>query len=111
VFTDPIVVTGILTNEEIAIRSSVGFFLFAPDGADDRLLEEAGFEVAHKLDRTGNMARLADGWRRARDSRAAELRRIEGDPTFEGQQRFLEVAARLAAARRLSRFAFDAVRR
>lgn len=30
VFTDPIVVSGPLTNEEIAIRSSIGFFLFVP---------------------------------------------------------------------------------
>lgn len=30
--------------------------------------------------------------------------------TFEGQQRFFEVAARLAAERRLSRFAFHARR-
>ncbi len=111
VFTDPIVVTGILTNEEIAIRSSVGFFLFAPAGADDELLEKAGFEVVQRLDRTDNMARIADRWRCARDSREAELRRIEGDATFDGQQRFFEVAAQLAKERRLSRFAFHGVRR
>lgn len=46
----------------------------------------------------------------AREHHEADLRRIEGDETFEGQQRFLEVAARLAAERRLSRFAFRAVR-
>jgi len=46
----------------------------------------------------------------ARQRREVDLRRIEGDETFEGQQRFLEVAARLAAERRLSRFAFRAVR-
>jgi SAM-dependent methyltransferase len=111
VFTDPIVVTGILTSEEIATRSSVGFFLFSPVGADDRLLEEVGFEVVQRLDRTDNMARVADRWRRARDSRQADLRRIEGHETFEGQQRFFAVAAQLATERRLSRFAFRAVRR
>jgi len=110
VFTDPIVVTGILTSEEIAQRSSVGFFLFAPEGADERLLEEAGLAVARKLDRTDNMARIADRWRGARQACEAELRRIEGDATFEGQQRFFEVAARLAAERRLSRLAFFCVR-
>lgn len=43
VFTDPIVVTGPLTNEEIAVRASIGFFLFVPEGVDDLMLEQAGF--------------------------------------------------------------------
>jgi len=110
VFTDPIVVTGPLTNEEIAIRSSIGFFLFVPVGWDDRLLKDAGLELRASLDRTENMARLAGGWHSAREARSTELRGIEGDATFEGQQRFLEVTALLAVERRLSRFAFLAVR-
>ena len=110
VFTDPVVVTGPLTGEEIAIRSSIGFFLFVPPGADERFLETAGFHVAEIVDRTPNMATSAQRRRLARQRREVDLRRIEGDETFEGQQRFLEVAARLAAERRLSRFAFRAVR-
>ena len=110
VFTDPIVVTGPLTNEEIAIRSSVGFFLFVAPDTDAKLLKETGFEIAQQLDRTENMARMADRWRSAREARARELRKVEGDATFEGQQRFFEVAARVAAERRLSRFAYHAVR-
>ncbi len=110
VFTDPIVVTGALSNEEIAVRTSIGFFLFVPPGLDERLLAAAGFELVAKDDRTENMARNAERWRAAREERADELRRIEGNATFEGQQRFFEVAARLAAQRRLSRFAFCAQR-
>ena len=108
VFTDPIVVTGPLSNEEIAVRSSIGFFLFVPPGLDEALLERVGFELMAKADRTENMARMAERWRAAREQQADELRRIEGDETFEGQQRFFEVAARLANERRLSRFAFCA---
>lgn len=110
VFTDPIVVTGPLTGEEIAIRSSIGFFLFVPPGADERFLETAGFQVTEIVDRTPNMAMSAQRRMLARQQHEADLRRVEGDETFEGQQRFLEVAARLAAERRLSRFAFRAVR-
>ncbi|MBI1951099.1 MAG: methyltransferase domain-containing protein [Acidobacteria bacterium] len=110
VFTDPIVVTGPLTNEEIAVRSSIGFFLFVPVGTDERLLAGAGLEVLEVADRTENMARLASRWLAARQARAIGLKPIEGEPTFEGQQRFFEVAARLAAERRLSRFAFRARR-
>ena len=108
VFTDPIVVTGPLTNEEIAVRSSVGFFLFVPPSLDERLIEAAGLEVVVKEDRTQNMATVAERWRVARAARAEKLRRIEGEETYEGQQRFFEVAGRLATERRLSRFAYCA---
>lgn len=111
VFTDPIVVTGALTNEEIAIRASIGFFLFVPPGLDQQLLEAADFEVTEVADRTENMAVMAERWRTARQAREADLRNIEGDDTYEGQQRFLATAARLAAERRLSRFAVRAIRR
>ena len=32
VFVDPIIVTGPLTNEEVAIRASLGFYVFVPPG-------------------------------------------------------------------------------
>jgi SAM-dependent methyltransferase len=110
VFTDPIVVTGPLTGEELAIRSSIGFFLFVPRGTDEQLLASAGFTVTDVVDRTENMAVTAQRRMTARQRHEADLRRIEGEATFEGQQRFLGVAARIAAERRLSRFAFRAVR-
>lgn len=110
-FTDPIVVTGALTHEEIAIRSSIGFFLFVPSDLDDRLLRDAGFAVERREDVTQNMADVARAWHDARARRDADLRRVEGDDTFDGQQRFLDVAACLAAERRLSRFVYLAGRR
>ena len=76
-----------------------------PQGHDERLLKESGFIVMHVEDRTANMAENAAGWLGARQRREADLRRVEGDATFEGQQRFLQTAARLARERRLSRFA------
>lgn len=110
VFTDPTVVTGPLTNEEIAIRSSIGFFLFVLPGYDERILAAAGFGSIEAEDRTENMATSARNWRDARAARAEDLQRIEGADTYEGQQTFLEVAARLANERRLSRIAFRAVK-
>ncbi len=110
-FTDPVVLTGPVSNAEIAIRASIGFFLFVPPGADEALLSEAGFHVERVEDRTANMALNAAGWFRARERHAADLRAIEGDAGFEGQQRFLETAATLAGERRLSRFAILASRR
>jgi SAM-dependent methyltransferase len=100
-FTDPIVLTGPMTNAEMAIRTS-------PAGCDEALLKQAGFEVERVEDRTQNMAMNAAGWLGARSKRESDLRKIEGDDVFFGQQRFLETAAILARERRLSRFAIVA---
>jgi SAM-dependent methyltransferase len=107
-FTDPIVVTGPLSNDEIAVRSSIGYFLFAPPGEDERLIEAAGLELVRREDVTQNMAEVAGRWGAARAARAEDLRRIEGETTFEGQQEFFRVAERVARERRLSRFVFVA---
>jgi SAM-dependent methyltransferase len=103
-FTDPVTITGALGSDEIAIRASIGYFLFVPPGEDERLLAQVGLRTLAVEDATENMATRAARWRAAREARAPALREIEGDKAFEGQQRFLEVAATLAAERRLSRF-------
>jgi SAM-dependent methyltransferase len=105
-FTNPITVTGPLGSDEIAIRASIGYFLFVPPGEDERLLQGAGVRVLGIRDATENMAKLAGRWLGARAKRADALREIEGEETFDGQQRFLEVAATLARERRLSRFVY-----
>ena len=110
-FTDPIVLTGPITNEEIAVRASIGLFVFAPHGLDEILLRGAGFDVKRVEDRTQNMASNASGWHRASAIREAQLRKIEGNDAFLGQQRFLEIAAKLAGEGRLSRFAILARKR
>lgn len=106
IFTDPVTVTGYLGIDEIAIRASIGYFVFVPPGEDERLLTSAGFRVLAVEDATSNMAEQAQGWLDARAKREAALREIEGAETFDGQQRFLEVAATLARERRLSRFVY-----
>ncbi len=109
-FTDPITVTGPLGNDEIAIRSSIAFFLFVPTGFDEQVLHDAGLELVEFEDRTENMAMVASRWHAARAARADVLRRVEGDETFDGQQTFFEVCARLARERRLSRFVYLAAK-
>jgi SAM-dependent methyltransferase len=108
VFTDPITITGLLTNEEIRIRSSIGFFLFVPSGVDEVLLENAGFDVVGVEDKTENMAFMARNWLDVRDRYSSELIKVEGEESFSGQQTFFKVAAKIAEERRLSRFAFHA---
>ena len=111
VFTDPITITGPLTNDEIKIRSSIGFFLFVPHGVDEKLLEDAGFEVMSVEDKTENMAFMARNWLNIRNRYSNDLIKVEGEETFNGQQTFFKVAANIAEERRLSRFAFHAIKR
>ena len=108
VYTDPIIVTGPLSDGEMRVRSSIGHYLFVPEGYNEARLEEAGLEVRAVVDRTENMARMARRWLEARAEREADLRKIEGEKTFEGQQRFFRTTARLAEERRLSRRAYYA---
>ena len=105
-FTNPAVVTGPVTNAEIAIRSYSGFYLFVPCGYDQRIIAECGLRLAACEDLTPNMAELAQRRKNARESRSVALRRIEGDAVYENQQEFLSVAAQLAREGRLSRFVY-----
>ena len=109
-FTDPIVLTGPVTADEIAIRSSIGFFLFVPAEYDERVIVDQGLRLLTRQDVTSNMATIAERRRAARESRSAALREIEGDRTFDAQQAFLATAASLAGDRRLSRFLYVAER-
>ena len=105
-FTDPITVTGPLTNAEIAIRSSAGVYLFVPHGYDECVIAQCGLQLLVCENVTANMAKVAEARRAARASRSTGLREIEGDEAYDGQQEFLAVAARVATEGRLSRFVY-----
>jgi ubiquinone/menaquinone biosynthesis C-methylase UbiE len=105
-YTDPIVVTGWLSNEEIAARSSVRFFLFVPVGANEHWLRQAGFELLSAEDVTENVVQTLKRWHAARDRRRDALVQFEGEASFEGVQNFLATVHTLSSERRLSRFAF-----
>jgi ubiquinone/menaquinone biosynthesis C-methylase UbiE len=106
--TDPTTVTGPLTGDELRIRSSIGTFLFVPVGYDQRVIQKCGLRLLLSEDVTENMAKIAHNRGAARAARADDLRRVEGEEIFEKQQRFFEVAARIARERRLSRFLYVA---
>ncbi len=105
-FTDPIVVTGCLSNTEIAARSSIGFFLFTPLGENEAFLENAGFELERTDDLTEAVATVSRRWLDARSARREALVEREGAAGYDELQRFLRVVHVLAAERRLSRFAY-----
>ena len=105
-FTDPVVVTGPVTNDELALRSSIGLFLFVPPGVNERLIEEAGLRLVRQEDVTDNAALVAGRWHRARQAHREELLPMEGEERFEGLQKFFQSVHDLTRERRLSRIAY-----
>jgi SAM-dependent methyltransferase len=107
-FTDPVVITGPVTNDELARRSSIGLFVFVPPGVNETLIEEAGLRVVGQEDVTANAALTAGRWHEARAARRDDLLRIEGEARFAGLQTFFQTVHDLSRERRLSRLAYVA---
>jgi len=105
-YTDPVVLTGLVSNAELAARSSIGFFVFSSPGANELLLQEAGFHVEHVADKTDGVVEVSRKWREAREKRRATLVPLEAEAKFEGIQKFLAAVQQLAEERRLSRFVY-----
>ena len=104
--TDPVVITGPVTNEELVRRASIGVFLFVPPGTNERLFEQAGFRMVWHEDVSANAAVVSERWRAAREAQRAELLALEGEERYEGLQRFLASVRDLTSTRRLSRIAY-----
>jgi len=109
-YTDPLVVTGPLSQREIAARSVIGFFLFVPPGENERCIRAADLELKVAEDATHNVAAIAGRWLAARAAREQALREIETGDDYDDTQEFLSIVELLARERRLSRLAFVAER-
>lgn len=105
-FTDAMVLTGIVSHEELAIRSSIGFYLCVPPGENERLLRAAGFGVLDVRNVTRNAAEVAERWHDAREGQRQALLAREGQANFDGLQRFLRCVRTLSVEGRLSRYAY-----
>jgi len=107
-FTDPVVITGPVSNEELAARSNIGFFLFVPLEVTENLIKDAGFKLIRREDVTGNIALTSGRWHAARQKHRENLLKIEGEERFDGLQKFFSTVHKLTSERRLSRFVFVA---
>jgi SAM-dependent methyltransferase len=105
-FTDPVVITGPVSNEELAARSNIGFFLFVPLEVTIGLIKQAGFKLIRCEDVTGNIELTSGRWHASRQKHREELMKIEGRERFEGLQKFFSTVHKLTSERRLSRFVF-----
>lgn len=105
-FTDPVVMTGPVSNEELAARSNIGFFLFVPLEVTQRYIRQAGFNLLRCEDVTANIELVSGRWHVSRQRHREELIKIEGEERFAGLQKFFSTVHTLTSERRLSRFVF-----
>lgn len=108
VFSDALVINGVISNREIAIRSSIGNYIFVPSGVNEQLIEQAGFHLLRVDDTTDSASTIAKRWRDARESRREALVGFEGETNFDGLQQFLGCVHALTRERRLQRMLYTA---
>jgi SAM-dependent methyltransferase len=107
-FSDALVIGGMISHEEVAARSAIGYYLFSPPGENERLLRDAGFPRVEVLDTTASAAEISERWRNAREKNSEALAAIEGRVNFEGLQKFLATVENLSRERRLLRLLYVA---
>lgn len=108
VFSDALVINGQISNAEVAIRSSIGNYVFLPAGRNEQLIEQAGFRLLQADDTTASASMIAKRWHDARESRREALIDFEGETNFDGLQRFLQCVHTLTSERRLLRMMYVA---
>src|ERR1700722_12115758 len=108
IFSDALVVNGPITNEEIAARSSIGYYIFVPREENERLIQEAGLSFVEARETTQQAAEISQRWRDARAKRKPALKQMEGEANFEGLQKFLSFVHKLTSSNRLARFLYVA---
>jgi SAM-dependent methyltransferase len=105
-YTDPAIVAGLVTSDEIAALGAMGPLVLSPQGENEFLIEGAGLRLLRADDATDDIARTAEGLLKKREGTENALVAAEGRDLFTAKQRFLRVTQRLAAERRLVRIAF-----
>src|SRR5215475_11270204 len=88
-FSDALIVGGLVSQEEIATRSSIGMYFFSPPGENERIMKQAGFKLLEARDTSHSAAMLSKRWHDARDKRKTAQVAIETEANFIGLQWFL----------------------
>jgi SAM-dependent methyltransferase len=105
-WTDPVVIAGPVTNEELAVRSSIGLFVFVPPGVNEQWIEGAGLALLRADDETEQIAGVAARWHDSRGRHREALLEIETEEQYNGLQAFFCAVRDLTSERRLLRIAY-----
>src|SRR5277367_6344497 len=104
--SDALVIGGMIFHEEVATRSSIGFYVYSPPGENERLMKQAGFCQICATDTTENAARIAKKRHDAREKWKEGLVAAEGKANFDGLQKFLSCVHTLTSEKRLLRYLY-----
>jgi SAM-dependent methyltransferase len=107
-FSDALIIGGTISHQEIATRSSIGFYMFSPPGENERIVKQQGFHLVSVTDTSEIAASIAKRWLDARERRTDDLMAIEGKANFEGLQQFLSTVHALTSEGRLRRYVYVA---
>lgn len=105
-FTDPVVITGLVSSEELAIRSSVGYFVFTPPQVNEQFIQAAGLKLIRAEDVSENAWTISGRWHDARAEDREALIQIEGEDRFTALQKFFANVQQLTSEQRLSRIVY-----
>lgn len=109
-YSDALIIAGLISQQEIEVRTSIAPYIFSTPGENERLICAAGFSKPKVIDTTEETARIAEQWLKARKKRKKALLLQEGEDIFAQHQKFLFISHNLAAERRLRRQVFLAQR-
>ncbi len=107
-FSDALIIGGTISHQEIATRSSIGFYIFSPPGENERIVKQQGFHLVSVTDTSEIAASIAKRWLDARQKKTNDLMAIEGKANFEGLQQFLSTVHALTSEGRLRRYVYVA---
>jgi SAM-dependent methyltransferase len=109
-FTDAMVISGLISNAEIATRSMIGNYFFLPVGENERLIRAAGFRLIKSDDLTSACSNTATRWHDSRAKHSVAVSRLEGAENYRALQKFLWCVRTLTLEQRLSRFSYLAIK-
>jgi SAM-dependent methyltransferase len=105
-FTDPMVLAGIVSSDEIRRRSWGTPACLVPRGENERLLQLAGFEILSWDDLTEAVVVVARRQSAALEKYRVDLVKLFGEEGYRGLVGYMETAYKLADQKRLIRMAY-----
>ncbi len=83
-YTEGLVLTGPISNEEVAGRTFMGYFVLTPPGENERAIEEAGLTIERAEDRSDAVTGVATRMFAARERHRESLVPLEGERLVRG---------------------------
>jgi len=109
IYTDAMVVSGTVSSDEFATRSSIGKYYYPCLGENEKVIKAAGLELIEAVDTTKEASQVAKRWHDSRDMYKKELQ--EPEDNFQGLQKFLYSVYFLLHEARLSRIMYVAAKK